>query len=190
MHMKQNYENLAGKILVSTPYVYFGSLFNHSVIYMLSHAKHGSMGLIVNHLIKTVTMSALLQQYDIANNNQETIPVYLGGPVEKEKGFFLHSSDYDKNSLLKCENGMLLSSNTEIIKDITNGIGPQQSIFILGYTGWMEGQLEFEIENNFWLVLDCKQDLIFSQDNNNKWENALKYLGISQPYFSSKQGSC
>ena len=79
-----------------------------------------------------------------------------------ERGFFLHTNEYNKNLLFNPINdGLAVSSNLQIIQDISNGVGPKQSLFIIGYTGWGADQLEFELENNLWIVSEPNLDLIF-----------------------------
>jgi putative transcriptional regulator len=108
------------------------------------------------------------------------LPIYLGGPVEQERGFILHTLEYNKNLLLRVNKGLVLgvSSNLEILKDIASGIGPHHSLFVLGYTGWSAGQLEDEIQKGNWIVSDSSTDLIFTDNSEDKWYNALSKLGI------------
>ena len=116
----QNFDNLSGKILIASPFVLFGDVFHRSIIYVLSHTKDGSVGLIVNHLVNKVKFKALFQiiknnSFDNNKKDDLTIPVYLGGPVELERGFFLHSNDYDKNVLFNFHDNLSVSSNIEIL---------------------------------------------------------------------------
>lgn len=188
---KQDFSNLSGKILIASPYVLQGDVFNKSLIYLLSHTKDGSIGLIVNHLVNYTPFKALFKiTNDTTISNDLTLPVYLGGPIELDRGFFLHSTDYDKNLLFKFHDNLALSSNTGILKDIAAGVGPQKSLFIIGYTSWGAGQLEFELENNLWIASDYDQDLIFSEIIEQKWQVALKRLGIDNSHFASTFGHC
>lgn len=187
-----DFDNLSGKILIASPYVYIGDVFNKSLIYVLSHTQDGAVGLIVNHVVNRIPFNSLCKNSNNLNipQNQDMLLVYLGGPVERERGFFLHSSDYDKNILFKFQDGLSVSSNTEIVSDIAQGQGPKDSLFMIGYTGWGAGQLELELENNFWIISDCEKDLIFYTHNDLKWETAIKRIGIEDLYFSSKPGNC
>ena len=71
----------------------------------------------------------------------------------------------------------------KILQDIAAGKGPEKSIFIVGYTGWAAGQLEFELENNLWIITAPDKELIFSLNDSNKWTKALNIVGISSNYF-------
>lgn len=186
----QTFNNLSGKILIASPYVLYGDVFHKSLIYMLSHTKDGSIGLIVNHLVNSLSFKTL---FKLINNNTPVVgdlvlPIYLGGPVELERGFFLHSSDYDKNLLFKFQGNLAVSSNINILQDIASGQGPKNSLFLVGYTAWKPSELEFELENNLWVVSDCDSDLIFLESNEKKWQTALKRIGIKQSNFGSILG--
>lgn len=186
------FSNLSSKILIASPYMLQNDVFHKSLIYVLSHTSDGSIGLIVNHPVNRMPMKSLFKALDkdIEVGGDLTLPIYLGGPIELEKAFLLHSGDYDKNLLLKFHDNIAVSSNAEILKDLANGIGPASSMFIVGYTVWKKGELESELENNFWLVTDCDEDLIFSEVNDQKWSEALKKLGIEDSQFASQIGHC
>jgi len=48
--------------------------------------------------------------------------------------------------------------------------------FYLGYSGWGENQLQSEVEDNAWIVVD--EDVnIFRDWNNNLWKQQMKKLG-------------
>ncbi len=189
---KKTFDNLSGKILVASPYTMHGNVFYKSLIYLLSHTPEGSTGLIINHPINKVPFGTLVKMSIPGEILMDglNVPVHLGGPVDLEKGVFLHSAEYDKNLLFKFDGNLALSSGGSILGDIVSGQGPRDKIFILGYTGWSAGQLEFEIKNNLWIVLDCDYNLIFSVPNELKWSTGLKLAGQDFGTFSSKLGNC
>ncbi|XVN41018.1 MAG: YqgE/AlgH family protein [Rickettsia endosymbiont of Argas persicus] len=182
------FHNLSGKTLVATPYVISKGIYHKSLIYMLLHTEEGAIGLIFNRLVNHIDLRSF---FKTKNDESEPImvPIYLGGPVEHEKGFFLHSTDYNKNLLLDFHNDLAVSSNLEISEDIAYGKGPKNSLLILGYTGWKPGQLEEELEKNLWLVMDCDKEFIFADNPEAKWQNALKHIGIDEIHFSSQAGN-
>ncbi|MNT93712.1 hypothetical protein D3C72_2352550 [compost metagenome] len=66
--------------------------------------------------------------------------------------------------------------------------GPSQSILLLGYAGWGEGQLEDELNENVWLTTDADPALIFDADYDTKWSRALAALGVDAARLSSQSG--
>lgn len=181
----QDFSNLTGKILIASPYTMEGNVFHQSLIYVVHHNADGAVGFIFNRLINNAPVNNLFKQIDpTIDLSMLNLDIHIGGPVELERGFFLHSADYDKNLLFKAEGAEIaISSNLEILKDITSGKGPKSNMFIIGYTGWSSGQMELELQSNLWIVLEPDKDLIFSSDNNSKWIKALGKLGIDSTDF-------
>jgi putative transcriptional regulator len=71
-------------------------------------------------------------------------------------------------------------------KDILLAIGekqdpPERYCITLGYSSWAAGQLEKEIKEGVWLNSPAHIDIIFENDPAQKWEKALKKIGINDP---------
>jgi putative transcriptional regulator len=183
--IKQDFSNLTGKILIASPFAMQGNVFHKSLIYVIKHTDEGSVGLIFNHPINNASDNSLFKKMDPKINTDDLrLDIHLGGPVEVERGFFLHTGEYNKNILFDpSENNIAVSSNSQILQDIADGNGPHNSMFIIGYTGWSAGQLEFELENNLWLISEPNHDLIFLGKSEEKWSKALATLGISTSDF-------
>jgi putative transcriptional regulator len=157
-------------------------------VYVLSHNNKGAIGLVINHAVNNVDSSVIFQSFNIENSSKKSLPVHFGGPIEAEKGFILHTNDYNKDTILKSEdNPVALSSNLQILKDIAAGSGPEKSIFALGYAGWGAGQLENEL-NNFWIRVPFDKEIVFANDDERKWELALGSAGIKSYTLSSQCG--
>lgn len=183
--------SLAGKFLVASPHAGFEDMFDKSIIYVVSHSNRGAIGVVVNKFVNNLSCATIFKIFKekISLKDEDIkMPTFLGGPNEPEKGFILHSSDYTKNSLL-VNNKLAISSNIEIIKDITNNSGPKDSIFIVGYTGWGAGQLEEEINNNCWIISEPNKQLIFSEVEN-KWEKAIISIGLDPKNIMPEIGHC
>jgi putative transcriptional regulator len=189
---EHDFSNLTGKILIASPYSMAGDVFHKSMIYIIRHTEAGSLGLIVNHPINQSPANSLFKKIDPTMDFKDlNFEVHLGGPVETERGFFLHTNEYNKDLLFSPTNeGLAVSSNLQIIKDISNGDGPKKSLFVIGYTGWISGQLEFELENNLWLISEPDIDLIFDNSSTDKWHKALSMIGVSKSDFIPKIATC
>lgn len=187
MTNKINFTSLTGKMLVANPYCSFGDVFDKCIIYVAAHSDQGSIGLIVN---KGAAKLGVKKLYKISDNNIPEIDrtIFIGGPIEPDRSFVLHSSDYSKNLLFKAEGDVFVSSNLEVIRDLLKGKGPEKSVLILGYTGWGSGELEEEIENNYWLIADADRDIIFDEESDIKWQAALEKIGVENNHFSSQMG--
>ena len=73
--------------------------------------------------------------------------------------------------------GMALTASLEILKDMAGGKGPKEAWLALGHSGWSPGQLDREMQDNAWLVVDGDPALVFDIDLDAKWQRALDTLG-------------
>src|SRR6516162_7981418 len=186
---------LDGQMLIAMPSM-GDERFSRSVIYVCAHSTEGAMGIVVNQPAANISFSDLLVQLDVipAADAIQLPPgaglaVLKGGPVDTQRGFVLHSSDFFiENSTLPIDEGICLTATLDILKAIARGAGPRNAILALGYAGWAPGQLENEIQHNGWLHCAADPELIFGQDTGGKYEKALKKIGIDLGMLSSEAG--
>ncbi len=180
--------NLTGKCLISSPYLE-DEHFGRSLIYICSHSKDGAMGFVINKKIEEFSFSDLANQLPLKPYNQTPdIELHQGGPLERIRGFVIHSTDYVKADTIVIDKDIAISSSLDIINDIAFGIGPKDNIIALGYSSWRPQQLEQEIMNNDWLIADTYPELIFRTKDEDKWEKALNSIGIDTANLSSYSG--
>lgn len=187
---------LDGKLLVAMP-VMGDSRFERAVIYVCAHSAEGAMGIMVNRPAGSIDFPQLLMQLNIINKSEqielpnaaETMKVLSGGPVDTGRGFVLHSSDYFiDNATLPITDGICLTTTVDILKAIAKGDGPKHAILALGYAGWRAGQLEEEIQDNGWLHVGADPDLIFGDNVGDKYDLALRKIGIEPGMLSEEAG--
>jgi len=180
--------SLAGQLLVAMPHMQ-DHRFVRSVIYLCAHNQTASMGLVINKLIGSLTLSELLQQLDIPANGLIGTPrVHFGGPVQQERGFVLHSADYSEKETMVVGDNLALTATPDILRAIGRGEGPRKSFLALGYAGWGPGQLDIELQQNSWLNAPADEDLLFDNDLDSKWQRALAKLGVDLSMLSSDAG--
>lgn len=169
-----------GKLLLALPGFAEGDCFDKSVIYICAHSSEGAMGVIINQRMPMIEFDDLLTQMNLPQSRIVVRPdVLFGGPVETMRGFVLHSNEYMEDSSIDISNKLALNATVDILESIALGQGPQHSLFTLGYAGWGPGQLEREVQENTWLVLDCEDEILFNPDIDAKWQAALTKLGVS-----------
>jgi len=179
---------LAGQLLVATPAITTGC-FQKSVIYVFTHTDEGAMGLIINQPLELVNYSALVDGMDLPQSGSDReLPVYFGGPVERARGFVLHSTDYQRPFTLATANDVSVTASSTILADIMHGEGPKHALLAVGYAGWTAGQLEAEIEQNAWITVPATPQLVFETDNELKWASAGKSLGVDMALLSTAIG--
>jgi putative transcriptional regulator len=187
---------LDGQMLIAMPSMR-DERFTRSVIYICAHSSDGAMGIIVNQPVSNINFSDLLVQLDVIKDTDiielptraGSVKVLKGGPVETQRGFVLHSSDFFiEDSTLPIDDGICLTATLDILKAIARGTGPQSAILALGYAGWAPGQLENEIQENGWLHCPADSELIFGSDTEAKYGKALRKIGIDPGMLSSEAG--
>lgn len=171
--------------------------FARSVIYMCAHSADGAMGLIINQRAPNISFPDLLQRLQLVEEGAELsissdlqeMCVHLGGPVEPERGFVLHSADYfTPSSTLPIGEEVCLTATIDILKALAAGQGPDRSILALGYAGWAPGQLESEIQSNGWLHCPADLQLVFDLDLEEKYGRALLKIGIDPAHLVNAAG--
>ena len=182
-------QSLEGKLLIAMPGI-GDPRFERAVVLVCNHEPLYAMGMAVNHPIAGVTVHDLLQRLEVP----EPIvvppdPVLFGGPVDRERGFVLHTDDYMPEHSAKVMAGVALSPNRDALQALAAASGcPRRAMLVLGYAGWGPGQLEEEIRQNVWLTCDADEELIFGHDHEQKWARALAKLGVDAALLSAQAG--
>ncbi|PHR60616.1 MAG: hypothetical protein COA47_07395 [Robiginitomaculum sp.] len=181
---------LKGKILIAAPAM-GDPRFSRTVLYMCGHDQFQAMGLVINQPMHALHFGILMQQLklDQDNPNIPQMPVLSGGPVEPERGFVLHSLDYNvPEETLKITPNIGFSASTEILLAIASPNPPAQALLALGLSSWGPGQIEQELQENAWLICEPDEDLIFDQDYASKWDRAMHKIGVDPTRFSDIAG--
>lgn len=176
--IKNENNYLTGKCLIAMPNM-DDERFSDSLIYICSHTKDGAMGFVVNKKIKEFSFADLANQLPISTIKPiAPIELHQGGPLEKVRGFVIHSTDYVKDDTIIISDSIAVSSSIDIITDIAFGMGPKENLIALGYASWAPQQLEKEIINNTWLVTQPDTELVFRTKDEDKWQKAVDSIGI------------
>ena len=179
---------MTGQLLVAMPGMQ-DPRFIKTVIYMCAHNADGAMGLVINRALGSLTFADLLEQLGVEHDKtQAPVTVHFGGPVESGRGFVLHTADYVREGTLVVDGGIALTATVDILRAIAGGDGPRGRLLALGYAGWAPGQLENEMRENGWLMVDADEKLVFDSNLDAKWERALGKLGIDVRMLSSDAG--
>ncbi len=163
--------------------------FSRTVTYICEHNERGAMGIVVNRPIG-LELGDILVQMDIADVAEPVrrLPVYLGGPVQPERGFVLHPHDRLWGSTLQVSNEISVTTSRDILEAMAAGQGPQHALVALGYAGWGEGQLESELSANTWLSSRADPQIIFELPLEQRWQAAASLLGIDLSLISGDAG--
>lgn len=190
----RSFTSLAGHLLIAMPSIHDPN-FERSVVLLCAHSEQGAMGFVLNKLAPMTMFSDLIERTDIAKGPVEipldvlSMPVRLGGPVDGQRGFVVHSEDYAGDDMtLVVPGGYVVSATIDVLRDIALQRGPLQRLIALGYSGWTAGQLESEILNNGWLHCAADHELVFQVPIERKYDEAMFKLGINPHMLSSDAG--
>ncbi|MBL4608857.1 MAG: YqgE/AlgH family protein [Pseudomonadales bacterium] len=181
-------QSFARQPLIAMPHLE-GFSFSRSVVYLCDHDESGVMGFVVNKP-SSFTLSELFDQLGIECENPDVLekPVLSGGPVQPEAGFVLHEEKGDWDATQKVGDSIYLTGSPDILHAIAKNRGPKLFLVIRGYAGWGGGQLEQEINENSWLMVESKRGLLFDCPYYARWENAAKSLGVNINLLSREAG--
>lgn len=189
--------SLQGQFLVAMPDM-SDQRFTESVIYMVAHSDEGAMGLMVNQPMPDMRFADILDELELgAEEERIKLPmavrdrqVLSGGPVERGRGFVLHSGDYRRRgNSVPVTDAVYLTATHDILKAIAFGPSPSQSLFALGYCGWAPGQLENEMLANGWLNVPHSDEILFGLPLEARYDAALGALGVNRANLSAAAGS-
>lgn len=162
------------------------SLFAGSLIYVCEHTPDGAMGLIVNK------PSPIGMEMVFAGAGIKHIPAHLmnefvmmGGPVQPDRGFVLHTPVGNWQSSLIVNHHNAVTTSRDVIESFAK---IEHAILTIGYSSWYKGQLERELAENSWLTVPADQDILFHTPVAIRHQAALNKLGINHINFANGVG--
>ncbi|MBA3056507.1 MAG: YqgE/AlgH family protein [Gammaproteobacteria bacterium] len=179
--------NLTNHFLIAMPSLQ-DEIFSRSVVYVCEHSQRGALGLVINKPCD-IDMKRLFEKVELplCRADLSHTPVFLGGPVQTERGFVLHEATFaaaDKPaesvyaSTMVIPGGLEMTTSKDVLEAISTGAGPRKVLVSLGYAAWGEGQLESEISGNSWLTVAASNSVIFDTPVAQRYDQALLLLGL------------
>lgn len=169
--------------------------FSRTVVYICAHSDEGAMGFIINQRQQMVFPDLLVQVGLVSEEDAikleepaRTFMIRDGGPVDRARGFVLHSDDYMVSSTLPVSEDICLTATVDILRAISGGKGPESALMTLGYSGWAPGQLEKEIALNGWLTCPADRALLFEKDLSRVYDRALGLIGVDPSRLCAEAG--
>lgn len=157
-----------GNLLISEPTIPSDTFFK-SIILIIEHTKHETIGLVLNQPTKLV-LNNVLDNFPIQNT-----PCYNGGPVEKNLIQFIHNIHKVPGSK-EIFQGLYLGGDLDYICNLirTGSYNKKNIKFFCGYSGWTKSQLETEIKYNSWAIKNSDINICMKQSDHNLWNEIVK----------------
>jgi putative transcriptional regulator len=150
--------------------------FHRAVVLMLEHTDQGAMGIVVNRPAPLKLSDVAQAQGLTTGIGYERAHVFVGGPVEPERGFVLHDCG-DVPEAMPVSEGLFVSGSVDSLKLLFAG-RPEHFRLCLGYAGWGPGQLEREVREGAWLTASPDRRHVLDTPAAQVWEALLREMGI------------
>lgn len=132
-----------------------GAFFDKAAIYIAHHNGISAMGFVLNKPGKTPEEPS------------------IGGPVEPEKTFLLKETDAGIEAV-EVGSPQALKDQVAVLKN-----NRREYIVLKGYAGWGIGQLDRELSQERWKVIDRDKNLIFKTPSQDIWQKAQKKPAVN-----------
>ena len=171
--------------------------FFRTVVLMVQHNEDGAFGLVVNRPAEH-TLGSILPKLE--GGEALDIPVYIGGPVQQDFLFVLHSGFPGQTDNAEEAAGLSQTvSGPEVMQPVpgvifepaTHGLirylmeewdhtpledRPKIRLYA-GYSGWAANQLERELREHAWFTHQANQEIVFHPKPEAAWKEALSEKG-------------
>lgn len=181
-------ESLSNHFLIAMPTLEDPN-FHHTTTFICEHDADGALGVVINRPLE-IQLGEILLHMDIRTDDIELASqaVYMGGPVQSDRGFVLHEPIGEWEATLKVTETIGITSSRDILAAIAAGEGPDNSIITLGYAGWGAGQLEQELAQNTWLSGPADRNIVFDMPPEQRWLAAAALIGVDLHLISNETG--
>lgn len=180
--------SLAGQFIIAMPSL-MNSYFDQTVTFICEHDKNGAFGIVINQETD-IPLQEVISEINISASNElmHQKKLFIGGPVQQDRGFILHKPDNKWKSTLVVNENISLTTSRDILEAIAKDKGPEDNIIALGYAGWGPGQLEQEFLDNSWLNCPADEQIIFKTPVSERWRAAADSIGVDITTISNETG--
>lgn len=164
--------SLRGKLLVATPKL-LDPNFVRTVVLLCFHDEHGAFGLVLNRPLEEAPVREHLPEWSEAAASPAC--VFSGGPVEPSHAFGL--AQLREPSEPPSEGWSEVLAGVGIVDLSRPGalLTAVRAVRIYaGYAGWAAGQLEGELAEGAWFVVDARADDVFHPNPEHLWRDVLR----------------
>lgn len=183
-------DSLQNHLLIAMPSL-DDTFFERSVIYLCEHDEKGAMGIMINQPIG-IDVNELLKQMQLDEEPDSIVSlgstVLVGGPVNPDRGFVLHTPQSNWNNSQALTDEVMLTTSRDVLTSLGTSAAPNNFIVALGYAGWSRDQLEQELADNTWLSTPATKELLFDISFDDRWQQATESLGFDIWQLSSQTG--
>lgn len=169
-----------GRLLLAEPFM-GDPYFKRAVVLLTEHNKDGAFGFILNKPLE-LTINETMADFP-----EFDAQIYMGGPVQSDSLFYIHTQGKFIEGSLEIGNGLYWSGNFNQLKQLVQDqqIFPHEIKFFIGYSGWDFDQLAQEIEEESWIISDLKTERVKDLNDPELWKKTLQKMGEKHSLLSN-----
>jgi putative transcriptional regulator len=159
--------------------------FAKTVVLLCDYSPEGAFGLVLNRPTDMAASAMVRLDPPVVQSNN--LPLWIGGPVEPERGWILLGEEPAAEFKLIRE-GLYLSTSQLLLREVLEATPAPRARIIGGYAGWAPGQLDEELAQSSWLLSDVELDLVFDTPAEAMWEAAIRRMGADPSMLTTSRG--
>jgi putative transcriptional regulator len=164
-------DSVRGKLLVASP-VLVDPHFLRTVVLIAAHDADGALGLVLNRPSTMLVGEIVAQLADACAGFEQ---VYVGGPVQP--GAVIVLAEFDDRSL----SSMMIDGDLGLphvsLDPATLAGGVRRARAFAGHAGWGPGQLDAELAEDAWIVVDLDPEDPWTNPGDRLWRSVLERRG-------------
>jgi putative transcriptional regulator len=160
--------------------------FGRTVVLLCEFAEEGAFGLVINRPTEFPAASVVQLVPPVVAAND--LPLWIGGPVEPERGWVLLSEKRESDEAREIAPGLFLSASPQVLRRVLESSMPPPARVIAGYAGWGPGQLDQELSESSWLMTEVDAEFVFTTPPAQLWEAAIRRLGVDPAQLQQGHG--
>jgi len=163
--------SLRGRLLVATPPLVDPN-FDRTVVLMLEHGDTGALGIVLNRPSEA-TLDDVLPEWRLFASPPEV--VFAGGPVQPDAVIALARAERELEDAVGWVPVLDGLGTIDLGRDPLDLAVPVEQLRVfVGYAGWSAGQLEAELEQQAWFVVDLEPGDPFAPTPEGLWQHVLR----------------
>ena len=144
----------------------------------------------VQHVGEAAVVTPPATVADAAQQEAHQVAAEAATEVAEEAAALSAVSDKESvyASTMIIPGGLEMTTSKDVLEALSMGAGPKRVLISLGYSAWGEGQLESELAENSWLTVGADTAVIFDTPVEQRYERAMKLLGLEPWMLSNEVG--
>lgn len=169
MQKKQDYR---GKLLIANPLL-SDSGVSESVFMVVDQVKTNLTTICINKPYQNGSSFNNVMLSLGLSSDYSDVPLYFGGIEAQNRVFVIHSMDWAGLTTVQLSDDIGFTTDLSILTAISSNQGPEYFKPCTGFNRWNRTELEEDIENSKFSVVQSNIEICFESDDDELWKNSL-----------------